>query len=112
MKKVYRKIVKYNNKIYSTEISSYINKNVAYIITNNVYKYKFANPFKIELIESNFDYTINNAVNDVYYLTYMCFHSILKPRLPATIQYSDKCSTSHNRKYISTDKLYEKVFQA
>lgn len=112
LKKVYRKIVKYNNKIYSTEISSYINKNVAYIITNNVYKYKLANPFKIELIENNFDYTINNAVNDVYYLTYMCFHSIMKPRLPATIQYSDKCSTSHNRKYISTDKLYEKVFQA
>lgn len=112
-KKIFRKVVKnINNNKYITEISSYINKNIALMITNNAFRNKLANPFKIELVYNNFSYTINNAVNDIYYLTYMCFHTIQKTRLPATIQYSDKCSTSHNRKYISTEKLYEKVFQA
>lgn len=113
-KKVYRKIVKKTDKNnYISIISSYVNNKTAYIISSDVFRNKLANPFKIDLISNNMlDYTIYNAINDIYYLTYMCFHTVQKTRLPATIQYSDKCSTSHNRKYISTNKLYEKVFQA
>ena len=79
----------------------------------NITGNKIANPYKIQLIYTNNDpvYNLRNAVDDIHYLTYMCFHTTLKTRLPATIFYSDKSSTSHNREYIKCEKVYQKVFQ-
>jgi argonaute-like protein implicated in RNA metabolism and viral defense len=117
LKKINRKIViKIDDQDkYGSAISSYLNydDNFSYIISTNVMGNKLSNPYKIQFIDSNYKpcYTLTNAVDDIYNLTYMCFHTTLKTRLPATIFYSDKSSTSHGRNYITNEKVYQKVFQ-
>lgn len=117
LKKINRKIIMKidgQNK-YGSFISSYLNydEKFSYIISTNVMGKKLSNPYKIQFVDSNYEpsYTLSNAVDDIYNLTYMCFHTTLKTRLPATIFYSDKSSTSHNRDYIKCEKVYQKVFQ-
>ena len=117
LKKINRKIIiksDLTNK-YESTICSFLNNedNFSYMISTNITGNKIANPYKIQLIYTNNDpvYNLRNAVDDIHYLTYMCFHTTLKTRLPATIFYSDKSSTSHNREYIKCEKVYQKVFQ-
>jgi FtsZ-binding cell division protein ZapB len=115
LKKINRKIIiksELTNK-YESTICSYLNnkENFSYIISTNIRGNKIANPYKIQIIDSNFSYDLKKAVDDIHHLTYMCFHTTLKTRLPATIYYSDKSSTSHNREYIKCEKVYQKIFQ-
>ena len=115
LKKINRKIISNDNNInkYKSTISSYLNciDNISYMLSTNPSGNKIANPYKVHLIDTNSDYNIINAVDDIHHLTYMCFHTTLKTRLPATIFYSDKSSTCHNREYIKCDKVYQKIFQ-
>lgn len=117
LKKINRKIIiksDLTNK-YESIICSFLNnkENFSYVISTNVSKNKLANPYKIQLIYSNNNpvYDLKMAVEDIHYLTYMCFHTVQKTRLPATIFYSDKSSTSHNREYIKCEKVYKRIFQ-
>lgn len=115
LKKINRKIIiksELTNR-YESTICGYLNnkENFSYIISTNIRGNKIANPYKIQIIDSNFSYDLKKAVDDIHHLTYMCFHTTLKTRLPATIYYSDKSSTSHNREYIKCEKVYQKIFQ-
>lgn len=113
-RKIEMKIGSKDKNEYKSFIGSYIKKseNISYLISTESIGTKKARPFKIDFIYST-DENINieHITNDIYYLSYMCFHTTLKTKLPATIYYADKSSTAHNRNFITSGKMYQKVFQ-
>lgn len=113
-RKIEMKIGEKDKNDYKSFIGSYIKKseNISYLISTESLGTKKARPFKIDFIYStDKNITINDITNDIYYLSYMCFHTTMKTKLPATIYYADKSSTAHNRNFITTGKIYQKIFQ-
>jgi hypothetical protein len=115
LKKINRKVVDNN---YKSKIGSYINyqNNVAFLITTENRGDKTANAFKIKMV-----YPENEKINgdlfgklieEIYYLSYMCQHTILKTKLPATIYYADSSSTARNRDFFNNNKKepYQRIY--
>lgn len=105
-KKINRNIGKYNGKNYNSVIGTYVKSdyNEAYIISSQPYGNE-ASAFKIKLKYDNFKNDLHEIINEIYYLTFLAFHfdsnDKFKIRLPITIYYSDKCSTSHSKSHLN-----------
>lgn len=106
-KKINRNMGKYNGNNYETIVGTYISYkyNEAFMITTKPYGNQ-ASAFKINLKYNNFDIDFNVLLTELYWLTFLAFHfdSIndkIKIRLPITIYYSDKSSTSHSKGHLN-----------
>jgi hypothetical protein len=102
-----------NNEAKTSPIRAYVNrnKNEAYMITSKPFnKDKISNPFKVKIIYTNDDYSIEKACKDIYLLSFPThMKGIVKLRLPMTIHYSDESSTNRNRDYLENNIVYNKL---
>lgn len=114
LKNINKKICNWDGcKIVNSNLQYYINKekNEGYIISSKVYGDKLSNPYKVVIkYNSNKEYTIKDACNDCYYLSFPVHtKGSVKLRLPITIHYSDESSTSRNKGYINKNQDNDKL---
>ncbi|MBM7649794.1 hypothetical protein JOC78_002778 [Bacillus ectoiniformans] len=97
LKNVNRRMAVYHQERWTTEQSLYYRKNnVAYLCSTSPKEYVgMAKVMKI--VQKTNHLPFDHIISDVYKLSFMHIHSMLKTRLPITIHYADLSSTFHNR---------------
>ncbi|WP_244151220.1 hypothetical protein [Parageobacillus thermantarcticus] len=63
----------------------------------------------IKIVKKTNGLSIHEIVSDIYKLSFMHIHSMLKTRLPITIHYADLSSTFHNRELIYPRSQHERA---
>ena len=117
IKKLNRKIFTLeNDNIKSPTKIAYINRldntalliltEIKFDIYNSSKNNKLACPIKIEFKYNNSNLTIEDIINDIYKLSCLRYHTTNNSKLPLTIEYADKHSTSFNRNILQTNKDY------
>jgi hypothetical protein len=117
LKRINRKIFTFDNKfIKSPKKIAFINRldNTALLILTEINfdlynaskNSKLSCPIKIEIKHNNSKLILEDIINDINKLSCLRFHTTNKTKLPLTIEYADKHSTSFNRNILQTDKEY------
>jgi argonaute-like protein implicated in RNA metabolism and viral defense len=99
----------YSNKKWVTKQGVYYSKrNTAYLCATDPKEVVgMAQPIKI--VQKTNGLSIHEIVSDIYKLSFMHIHSMLKTRLPITIHYADLSSTFHNRGLIHPRSQHERA---
>jgi argonaute-like protein implicated in RNA metabolism and viral defense len=109
IKKPRRRMAVYSNRKWMTKQGVYYSKgNTAYLCaTDPKEAVGMAQPIKI--VQKTNGLSIHEIVSDIYKLSFMHIHSMLKTRLPITIHYADLSSTFHNRGLIHPRSQHERA---
>jgi hypothetical protein len=109
IKKSKRRMAIFSNQKWFTKQGLYYSKgNTAYLCATDPKEYVgMAQPVKI--VQKTNYLTIHEIVSDIYKLSFMHIHSMLKTRLPITIHYADLSSTFHNRGLIHPRSKHEEA---
>lgn len=94
----------YVNRIDNTALL--ILTDVKFDVYNTIRNNKLASPIKIEFKYNKSNLEIEDIINDIYKLSCLRYHTTNNCKLPLTIEYADKHSTSFNRNSLQTDKDY------
>lgn len=107
LKTINRRIAIYENKEWKTQQGLYYKKgNEGYLCSTSPSKYVgMAKPFKI--VQKTKCLSFDDIVSDIYKLSFMHVHSMLKTRLPITTHYADLSSTFHNRGLVHPSSKHE-----
>lgn len=117
IKKINRKLFTFeNNNIISPPKVAYINRtdntalliltDIKFDIYNPTKNNKLACPIKIEFKYNHSNLKIEDIINDIYKLSCLRYHTTNNTKLPLTIEYADKHSTSFNRNILENNKDY------
>jgi argonaute-like protein implicated in RNA metabolism and viral defense len=108
IKNTNRRMATHANKQWYTEQGlAYIKANSGYLCATSPKEFVgMAQPIKV--VQKTTEKPFNEIIEDVYHLSFMHVHSMLKTRLPITIHYADLSSTFHNRGMINGNTRHER----
>lgn len=107
IKNVNRRMAVYdNNQWFTRQGLLYKKDRFGYLCATSPNEYiGMARPIKIVQKTSNLSF--DQIASDIYNLSFMHIHSMLKTRLPITTHYADLSSTFHNRGFINPSSKHE-----
>ena len=87
---------------------SYTKERMGYLLSTNPHaRVGMAKPLKV--VQQTTTLPFEAILTDVYRLSFMHVHSLLKTRLPITTHYADLSSTFHNRGLLNANTEHEEA---
>lgn len=108
LKNVNRRMAIHENEWKTSQGLSYMKERMGYVLSTNPHvRIGMAKPLKV--VQQTNVLPFESIMTDVYRLSFMHVHSLLKTRLPITTHYADLSSTFHNRGLLSGNTQHEEA---
>ncbi|MGD7007309.1 Piwi domain-containing protein [Metabacillus sp. 84] len=109
LKNVNRRMATYDNGKWITEQSMYYKKDKMGYLCSTSPKEFVGMARVVKVVQKTNQLDFDQIMSDVYKLSYMHIHSMLKTRLPITTHYADLSSTFHNRGLLHPSTRHEEA---
>lgn len=108
LKNVNRRMAIHEKEWKTSQGLSYTKERMGYLLSTNPHvRVGMAKPLKV--VQQTNVLPFEDVLSDVYRLSFMHVHSLLKTRLPITTHYADLSSTFHNRGLINANTQHEEA---